>query len=111
MKQKLYVVHDRVANIYDTPVPSHNDGTIMRWFTQSIQNVPMMQTSPQDFALYYVGDVDTATGLIDARDTLLFVCTGLDCINNIQRGLEDEDQKVSDDTSVQSGSESGDSTL
>ena len=101
MIQKLYVIHDRVANHYDTPVPSHNDGTIMRWFAQSIQNVPMMQMSPADFALYECGSFDTDTGIIDNRDSLLFICTGLDCINNIQEGLANEDQKVGDDSPVQ----------
>lgn len=106
MKQKLYVIHDRVANHYDTPVPSHNDGTIMRWFAQSIQNVPMMQMSPQDFALYECGSFDTDTGFIDARESLLFICTGLDCIKNIQEGAADENTQVSDDTSVQQSPES-----
>ena len=105
MKQKLYVIHDRVANIYDTPVPSHNDGTIMRWFAQSIQSVPMMQVSPADFALYECGSMDTTTGIIDARDTLLFICTGLDCINNIQEDMLNEDPQVSNDAPIQPSSE------
>ena len=106
MKQKLYVIHDRVANIYDTPVPSHNTGTIMRWMAQSIANVPMMQNSPADFALYEVADFDTSTGIIDARETLLFVCTGLDCINNIQEDTPNEDPQVRDDSPIQQSSES-----
>lgn len=105
MKQNLYVVHDRVANHYDTPVPSHNDGTIVRWLAQSVEAIPMMQVSPQDFSLYLVGEFDTETGIITPRDSLLFVATALDCIKIIQKGNADEDTQVSDDSPVQQGSQ------
>ena len=103
MKQNLYVIHDNKANHYDTPVPSHNDATIMRWFAQSIDAVPMMRMCPNDFSLYLVGTFDTETGFIDARESLLFVCSGLDCINIIQRENQaHEDTQVGDDSPVQS---------
>ena len=105
MIQKLYTIHDRVANVYEPPVASQNDGTVMRWFTQCVNTINTMKNSPADFALYEVGSVDTDTGIIDARSTLLFVCTALDCINNIQEGNADETTKVGDETPVQSGSE------
>ena len=109
MKQNLYTIHDRVANIYEPPVASHNEATIMRWFVRCIDSVPTMKSNPQDFALYCVGEVDTSTGLIDARESLQFVCTALDCINNIQEESanvpQPEETQISDDPSIQSGSE------
>ena len=105
MKQMLYTIHDRVANVYEPPVASLSDATVMRWFEQCIRSVPTMSNNPQDFALYEVGFVDTDTGLIDARESLLFVCTALDCINNIQKeSATDENTQVGDDSPVQSGS-------
>ena len=100
MKQMLYTIHDRVANVYEPPVASMSDGTVMRWFAHCIRSVPTMSNNPQDFALYEVGSVETDTGLIDARDTLLFVCTALDCINNIQGESVNETSKVGDEPPV-----------
>ena len=106
MKVNLYVIHDRVANIYEAPVASQNDATVIRWFTRCVDNVPTMKQSPQDFALYRCGEFDGETGLIESSTELHFVATALDCLNIEQREMErnnNEDTQVGDDSPVQSG--------
>lgn len=114
MKTNLYIIHDRVANIYEPPIASQNDATAMRWFSQCVSQVPTMAQNPGDFAFYHAGEFDGSTGLIDAKPQLTFICTALDCIEIIQQegahNVQEQKTEVGNDSSVQPSSQGGNTT-
>ena len=109
MKHKLYVIHDRKANTFEPPVASENDATVIRWFERCIQSVPTMRDYPEDFALLQSGYFDTETGQVSGNETLQHICSALDCIKNNQEKFNAQN-KVSNDSSIQSSTEGGNTT-
>lgn len=110
MKKPLYVIRDQKTQVFESPMAHQNHGTVIRWFTQCLHQVPVMQNNPQDFDLFEVGYFDETTGLISSSDTLNFVINGLSCLENEQVRLQNvqktESTQVSDDASVFESAES-----
>lgn len=104
MKSRLYSVRDIKTGSFDAPFPSVNDETSKRYFAQVILAVPLMSKNPADFELHYVGDFDNDSSRLLPIEACQFVCTGLECVKNIQDNSSDETSKVGDDSPVQSGS-------
>lgn len=99
----MFCIHDRVANFYDTPVCFVNEATAIRWFAGSIQRIPQMANNPSDYSLYLNGTFDPDTGLMEKAESLTLVVNGLNCIENDQsRVMEDENTPVGDEAPVQS---------
>lgn len=66
MKVKLVAVLDQVSGVYDGPVPTHNEGTALRNFTQMCLNPESpMGKNPSDFSLWLVGEWNDATGEVE----------------------------------------------
>lgn len=61
MNQSVYVVHDRLAGLYGSPVCHVNKSCALRWFSSDV-----LSKSPynRDLDLFYIGDFDTATGIM-----------------------------------------------
>lgn len=99
----VFVIHDRVADYYDTPVCFVNEATAVRWFADSIRRIPAMANNPQDYTLLSMGVFDPDTGLIQGSETLSQVINGLNCVESdqLQRVQENENTSLGDEPSVQ----------
>ena len=105
MIKNLYANRDIKTGSFDSPFDSTNDETAIRYFTRVIDAVPLIKSHPEDFTLNRVGSYDNESAtLIPLENGCDYLCSGLDCIKNIQESSEDAQQtsKVGDDSPVQS---------
>lgn len=61
MINNMYSVKDRL-NGFTPPIPLSMDEVAERWFKELIDTNRLMQLSPDDFSLWYMGKFDTETG-------------------------------------------------
>lgn len=90
---KLYSVYDKVAQTFSAPQQDINDATAIRNFTNGI-NCPndrgehnMLYKYPDDYELYYLGDINDSTGHFSVPDNGVyprFLIRASDCIDNSQ---------------------------
>lgn len=66
MRLKLYAVYDHTARIHTAPFTARNDEEATRGFAQAV-NTPGHQFGlyPADFNLFYLGEFDDSTGVIE----------------------------------------------
>lgn len=87
---RLYSVYDKVAQTFSAPQQDINDATAIRNFTNGI-NRPndcgehnMLYKYPDDYELYYLGDIDDSTGHFSVPDNGVyprFLIRASDCID------------------------------
>ena len=63
MKMELYSIKDRLQG-FIPPVPFANEQIAQRWYREMLSEQLTMKMSPEDFALYYIGEWDSDTGKI-----------------------------------------------
>lgn len=74
MKQKIYAIRDAKVGAYMTPFFSHNNDTALRSFRHAGRSPEsVMNSAPDDFALYCLGEFDDSSGKIIPLDTPDFV--------------------------------------
>lgn len=61
---KLYANFDRVAGVYDAPIPMPNDSYAKRAVSEAIVHHKVSASQLSDFALYCLGDYNQETGEI-----------------------------------------------
>lgn len=70
MNLKVFSVRDSKAGVYNTPFFQHQIGEAERTFRKLVNdNQSMISQFPDDYDLYYLGDYDDQTGVINALQT------------------------------------------
>lgn len=71
MIRGMYTIRDEASALYmDIQLNVNNDMAI-RNFDYAMAKNDMMGFRPEDFSLWYIGDYDDATALINPKDPLL----------------------------------------
>lgn len=72
---KFYSVFDKKSGAYGKPFSSINDSTARRDFEIGVAEVgSLLNSYPEDFSLYFVGQFDTEKGVYSVLDNPVFVC-------------------------------------
>lgn len=79
MLLKLYSVKDNLKGELDNITPFPNDGLALRYFTNLIldPNAGLLFKNTGDFAIYSLGILDTATGIITPDVEFVVNCIDL----------------------------------
>lgn len=76
MKTKLYSYRDNLVGFGPVMV-ENNEQTAVRGFSYSVNNASgMMGFAPKDYDLFYIGDFDTDTGVINPAPVPALVVNG-----------------------------------
>lgn len=75
MKIKLYAIFDKVAGAFGKVEMFLKDALAERWFT-TIVTSPDGLPIKSDIDLYYLGDFDSETGVIEPCDKPVFLMNG-----------------------------------
>lgn len=72
---RLYSYYDKQAETFSQPLVQHTDGIAIRNFQEAVNNPEMVfHKFPDDFELYYLGDLDESTGLFSVPDDKVYPC-------------------------------------
>lgn len=64
----VYTVRDEASTLFMPLQVNENNDVAMRSFDYAMEKNDMMAFRPQDFSLWYVGDYDNVTGVINGKD-------------------------------------------
>lgn len=64
---ELYVIFDRIAHRYSSPLPFQNQALAKRYFESLLQNCDNIRTKPSDYELYYIGMYSTNDAMLFAK--------------------------------------------
>lgn len=70
MIRGIYTIRDEVSATYMALQLNDNNDVAIRNFDYAMQNNDMMRFSPTDFSLWYIGDYDDETAIIDHKTPL-----------------------------------------
>lgn len=68
MIRRLYTVRDEASTIFMAIQCNETDEVAIRGFDYALSSNELMKFRPEDFSLWYVGDYDDLTAIIDAKD-------------------------------------------
>ncbi|AXL14516.1 nonstructural protein [Microviridae sp.] len=111
MLKFMYAIYDQATQAWLEPFCQDTDAAAERQFLNVISNVELMRNAPADFDLYVIGTFSTRDGTISAKETVQKVVNGLSLVQAHNQRIAHENAQVGDVSSVQSGSESRDTTL
>jgi len=70
MKQRIYSIRDQKGDMYNTPFFNKTHGEAERNFQELVKDEKSFVAKyPEDYDLYYLGEYDTITGIIQPLDT------------------------------------------
>lgn len=70
---RLYSYYDKQAETFSQPIVQHTDGLAIRNFQEAVNNPDMVFSKfPDDFELYYLGDIDDSTGHFSVPDDRVY---------------------------------------
>lgn len=70
MKTKMFTIHDAKAAAYNTPFFQPTHGLAERLFTDEANNPESaICKHPEDYTLFYLGELDQDTGTLDLENT------------------------------------------
>lgn len=61
MTLSMYAIKDEL-NGFTTPIPFMNEELAKRYLKDQYMSNPTVKNTPEDFALFYMGEFDTETG-------------------------------------------------
>lgn len=65
MKYSVYVIRDLKVG-FMSPTVDHNDASAIRNFEHAVKNTSsLMNSHPEDYTLYRIGEFDSESGMID----------------------------------------------
>lgn len=74
---ELYVIFDRIAHKYSSPLPFQNKQLAIRYFDSLLVNCDNIRTKSSDYELYHIGFYDTDTAKLVGTD-ISYVKSGED---------------------------------
>ncbi len=101
MLKNLYSIRDIKVDKFDSPFDSTNDETAKRFFTRLLNEIPLMNSHPEDFTLHATGTMDDTNGILMPHPTIQYITSGLDCIKTNQSEQPNETPTIGNETSVQ----------
>lgn len=105
MIKPVYTIRDIKTGVFESPMIHQNDQTAIRFFTQCLHQVPVMQNNPQDFELFVIGEFNEDTGLISGTDSVQFLISGINCLELTRQEIKNNETQesstqVSNDASI-----------
>jgi hypothetical protein len=80
-KQELYSIQDKVAKVYNRPMPIVNLGKAMQVFAQMVNGEDSDITKwPEQFNLVKIGSYEEETGKLESLDSPEIIANGLDVL-------------------------------
>lgn len=86
---ELYVIFDRIAHRYSSPLPFQNKQLAIRYFDSLLANCDNIRTKASDYELYSIGYYDTTTANLIGTDTY-YVKSGEDISEVNENGKDKE---------------------
>lgn len=90
MKTKLYCIFDRKTTLYHVPFHAHNTGHAIRIFSDMASDAQsQVQTWPEDFELYEIGDFNNENGCVTPLTVPHFVINATSVLEGPGKGTEE----------------------
>jgi hypothetical protein len=86
MIKRIYAIRDQKSKTYDNPFPQLTHEEAFRTFTSIVNAKNTINSYPEDFDLYYLGEYETNTGKVLPLDTPLHMYKAVD----VHRGQPQE---------------------
>lgn len=67
MIKGIYTIRDEASTLYMDLQISVNNDVAIRNFDYAMSHTDIMSFRPEDFSLWYLGDYDDVTGIIEAK--------------------------------------------
>lgn len=67
MIKGIYTIRDEASTLYMDLQVSVNNDVAIRNFDYAMAHTDIMSFRPEDFSLWYLGDYDDVTGIIEAK--------------------------------------------
>lgn len=81
MLKKIFTIRDQKAESFNTPFFQGTHGEAERAFRQLVNDdKSFLNTYPDDYDLYYIGQIDLNTGKIEALDTPQHIIKAVQCL-------------------------------
>lgn len=71
MIRGVYTVRDEASGLFMQLQVNDNNDVAIRSFDFAMASNEMMKFRPEDFSLWYLGDYDDNTGVIDSKDPMI----------------------------------------
>ena len=71
MIRGVYTVRDEASGLFMQLQVNDNNDVAIRSFDFAMASNEMMKFRPEDFSLWYLGDYDDTTGVIDSKDPMI----------------------------------------
>lgn len=71
MIRGIYTVRDEASGLFMQLQVNDNNDVAIRSFDFAMASNEMMKFRPEDFSLWYLGDYDDTTGVIDSKDPMI----------------------------------------
>lgn len=85
MVQKIYSIRDAKAECYNQPFIKFTHGEAERDFTSLINdNKSIVAQYPDDYDLYYLGEYNSATGVLTPLDTPHHIVKAATLVNKVR---------------------------
>lgn len=83
MKQNIFSIYDVKAQVYNTPFFYPHTGQAVRSLTDLVHDEKStINRHPQDYTLYKLGEIESESGKIVAKNEPEFICTAVECKEN-----------------------------
>lgn len=85
MKVKLYSIRDLKSEFW-SPRVAYDDDSAIRDFSMQVSNPEpynALNFAPSDFELYFIGDFDSRTGMLEPIGLPAFVARGDSCLKKV----------------------------
>jgi hypothetical protein len=81
MVLKVYSIRDSKGEVFNQPFFQKTHGEAERSFSRLVKDESStLAAYPEDFDLYYLGEYDDQTGLIDSLDTPQHMIKAVQCV-------------------------------
>lgn len=85
MEVKLFSIYDKKAKVFNPPMSSVNQGTLLRTLSDQLERADnLMSRFAQDYDVYEIGYFDDLTGDIQVNGKPGFVCCLEDLITPVK---------------------------
>lgn len=71
MRFNIYSVKDNLTNKFLTPMFIKSDEEAIRIFDHMINTTPIWKSNPSHFDLWYIGQLDDETGIVDVTKKMI----------------------------------------
>lgn len=89
MIRKMYSVFDCKAEVYGPLFPALTNGDALRFFSDTVlKDGTPLNTHPDHYTLFFIGDFDTSTGKIECPTVLQPLANGQEFVLTTVKGAD-----------------------